>query len=117
MNPRAYFQDRVPKPTAEMVDAQLTELGINDKVPFVERFGAWAGHAVTGDLGRTIDDTSVNDEFGRRLGVSLRLLILGTLVGTVVGVLAGAWGAIRQYRFSDRAVTILSFVLLSTPVF
>ena len=117
MNPRAYFEGRRPQPPAEMIDAQLTELGINDKVPFLQRFGTWAGHAITGDLGRTIDGTSVNDEFGRRIGVSLRLLLIGTLVGTVVGVLAGAWGAIRQYRFSDRAVTVISFILLSTPVF
>ncbi|WP_214319487.1 ABC transporter permease [Nonomuraea sediminis] len=117
MNPRAYFEGRRPQPTAETVDRRLTELGVNDRVPFVERFGSWLGRAVTGDLGRTIDDTPVNDEFGRRIGVSLRLLLVGTLVGTVVGVLAGAWGAVRQYRFSDRAVTVISFVLLSTPVF
>ncbi|WP_433237083.1 ABC transporter permease [Streptosporangium sp. CA-135522] len=117
MNPRAYFEGRRPQPSAEAVDAHLTSLGVNDKTPFIERFGTWAGHAVTGDLGQTIDDTSVNDEFGRRLGVSLRLLLVGTVVGTVVGVLAGAWGAIRQYRFSDRAITVISFVLLSTPVF
>jgi peptide/nickel transport system permease protein len=29
----------------------------------------------------------------------------------------GAWGAIRQYRFSDRAITTLSFVILSMPTF
>jgi len=37
--------------------------------------------------------------------------------GGVLGVLAGAWGAIRQYRVSDQAMTLLSFAILSTPVF
>ena len=32
-------------------------------------------------------------------------------------MLAGAWIAVRQYRLSDRAITLVSFVLLSTPVF
>ncbi|WP_326823911.1 ABC transporter permease [Streptosporangium sp. NBC_01756] len=117
MNPRAYFEGRQPRPSAASVEAHLTELGVNDHTPFVRRFGSWAAGVVTGDLGQTIDDTSVNDEFGRRIGVSLRLLLIGTIVGTVVGVLAGAWGAVRQYRFSDRAITVISFVLLSTPIF
>ncbi|MDX6356875.1 MAG: glutathione transport system permease protein [Streptomyces sp.] len=117
LQPRAYFEARQPPPNPVAVNAQLTALGINDQTPLVERFGHWASHAVRGDLGRTIDDTSVNDDFGRRVGVSLRLLIVGTVVGTVLGVLAGAWTAVRQYRLSDRLVTVGSFLLLSTPVF
>lgn len=117
LQPRAYFEARQPPPRPAAVDAQLTALGINDHTPLAERFGHWAGHAVRGDLGRTIDDASVNDEFGRRVGVSLRLLIAGTVLGTVFGVLAGAWTAVRQYRLPDRLVTLGSFLLLSTPVF
>lgn len=117
LQPRAYFEARQPPPRPAAVDAHLRSLGIDDHVPLYDRFDHWASHAVRGDLGRTIDDTSVNDEFGRRVGVSLRLLVVGTVVGTVVGVLAGAWTAVRQYRLSDRLVTVTSFVLLSTPVF
>lgn len=117
LQPRAYFEGRQPPPQPAAVDAHLRALGIDDHVPLYDRFGHWASHAVRGDLGRTIDDTSVGDEFRRRVGVSLRLLVVGTAVGTVVGVLAGAWTAVRQYRLSDRLVTVTSFVLLSTPVF
>jgi peptide/nickel transport system permease protein len=117
LNPRAYFEGRQPPPSAAAVDGHLTALGINDRTPVLERFGHWAERALHGDLGRTIDDTSVNAEFGRRIKVSLRLLIAGTLIGTVLGILVGAWGAVRQYRLSDRTLTITSFVLLSTPVF
>lgn len=92
-------------------------LGVNDRTPLLTRFTSWAGHALRGDLGKTIDGTSVGAEFGRRIGVSLRLLLLGSILGTVIGVLAGAWTAVRQYRLSDRTVTLISFVLLSTPVF
>ncbi len=117
LSPRGYFEGRQPPPPAESVEAQLTALGINDHTPLLERFGTWASHAVRGDFGRTIDSSSVGEEFGRRIGVSLRLLLAGTLFGTVAGILAGAWGALRQYRFSDRAVTVLAFLLLSTPTF
>ncbi|WP_163506264.1 ABC transporter permease [Fodinicola acaciae] len=117
LSPRAYFEGKIPPPQPASVDRQLTALGINDHTPVIVRFGSWAGGVLHGDFGRTIDNTSVNEEFGRRLGVSLRLLLLGTIVGTIAGIAAGAYSALRQYRFSDRAITIISFVLLSTPVF
>ncbi|MGF1428485.1 ABC transporter permease [Kitasatospora sp. LaBMicrA B282] len=117
LNPRSYFENKTPRPSAAAVDRQLTGLGINDHTPVVIRFGHWADGLAHGDLGRTIHDTSVNADFGRRLWVSLRLLVVGSLLGTVLGVAAGAWGAVRQYRFSDRALTVFSFVVLSSPVF
>jgi peptide/nickel transport system permease protein len=117
LSPRAYFQARQPPPPAEQIDAQLAALGLDPRVPVLERFAQWAGHAVRGDLGRSINGSSVNDEFGRRIGVSLRLLVLGTTLGTVLGVLVGLWSAVRQYRLSDRTMTLITFVLLSTPTF
>ncbi|KQV11773.1 MULTISPECIES: ABC transporter permease [unclassified Kitasatospora] len=118
LGPRSYFEAKQPRPSAASVDRQLTALNINDRTPVVERFGTWAeGLVLHGDLGRTIHDTSVNEDFGRRIWVSLRLLLVGSLLGMVLGVAVGAWGAVRQYRFSDRATTLASFVLLSTPVF
>jgi peptide/nickel transport system permease protein len=59
----------------------------------------------------------VSDELWRRVGVSLRLLVIGSVLGTIVGVVAGAWGAIRQYRLSDRVITVLSLLVISTPTF
>ncbi|MEV0093509.1 ABC transporter permease [Streptomyces sp. NPDC050738] len=117
LDPRAYYEGRQPPLSPASVDHHLTALGVNDHEPLLTRFLRWAGHAVRGDLGQTIDGTPVGAEFGRRIGVSLRLLLLGTVAGTVIGVLAGAWTAVRQYRLSDRVVTLVSFVLLSTPVF
>jgi len=117
LSPRSYFESRNPRPPAASVDRQLRAIGLDDHEPVLERFGSWARHAVTGDLGKTIDDRSVNAEFGRRVGVSLRLLLAGTIIGTAIGILIGVWGAVRQYRFSDRAITTLSFVILSMPTF
>src|SRR6202044_1773034 len=50
-------------------------------------------------------------------GVSLRLLIIGSVAGTIIGGALGAWGAIRQYRVSDRVITMLSLLVLSAPTF
>ena len=39
------------------------------------------------------------------------------MIGIAVGVLVGVGSAIRQYRASDYAATLFSFLVLSTPVF
>ena len=44
-------------------------------------------------------------------------MLIGSVLGTVVGVVVGAWGAIRQYRLSDRVITVLSLLILSAPTF
>ena len=116
-NPRASYEARNPRPPASVIDTQLSTIGVNDQDPLVGRYGAWAAKAVTGDLGLTVTQKSVNDQFGVRLAVSLRLLIIGSVLGLVLGVLIGFWNAVRQYRISDRVTTILAFILLSTPVF
>ncbi|MEU4244829.1 ABC transporter permease [Actinoplanes sp. NPDC026619] len=117
LSPRAYFEARQPPPPAAQVDAQLATIGLDPSQPVLVRFGHWAAHAVRGDLGRSIRGGPIDDEFGRRIGVSLRLLVLGTAIGTGLGVLIGMWSAVRQYRLSDRAMTLIAFVLLSTPTF
>ncbi|MFB7663798.1 ABC transporter permease [Kitasatospora sp. NPDC056138] len=118
LGPRTYFEAKQPRPSAASVDRQLTALNINDHTPVVERFGTWSSSLLLhADLGRTIHNTSVNAEFGRRILVSLRLLLIGSLLGMLLGVAGGAWSAVRQYRMSDRVLTLVSFVLLSTPVF
>ena len=47
--------------------------------------------------------------------VSLRLMLIGSILGTLLGVAAGAYGAVRQYRLCDHLLTVFSFVMLSIP--
>lgn len=116
LNPRSRYEGRNPPPPEASVDAILDDLNMNDKTPVTERFSRWLGGIVSGDLGRTVDGVSVNEEIGRRMWVSLRLLFVGSLLGTLLGVAGGAYGAIKQYRLPDTLMTMFSFVILSTPV-
>ena len=116
LNPRSRYEGRNPPPPEEVVDLALDAVNMNDKRPLADRFARWAGGILQGDLGRTVDNTSVNEEISRRMWVSLRLLLIGSLVGTLIGVAAGAYGAVHQYRLDDRLLAVLSFVILSTPV-
>ncbi|MGV0739951.1 ABC transporter permease [Mycobacterium syngnathidarum] len=106
---------RNPRPPQSAIDAKAAELGLDKPLPL--RYLDWATGAVRGDFGTTVTGQPVSDELWRRIGVSLRLLVLGSVVGTVIGVVLGAWGAIRQYRLSDRFITLLSLLVLSAPTF
>lgn len=116
LNPRSRYEGRNPPPPAAAVDAALDAINMNDRTPVLQRLSRWAGGVIRGDFGRTIDNTSVNEEFGRRVFVSLRLLLIGSILGTLLGVAAGAYGAVKQYRVPDRLLTVFSFVVLSIPV-
>ena len=45
-----------------------------------------------------------------------RMSAWGAWSAATLGVLVGAWSAVRQYRLSDRIVSVLSLILISTPV-
>src|SRR5690349_6679589 len=106
---------RNPRPPQAVIDAKAHDLGLDRPIPL--RYGHWVAGVMHGDFGTTIGGQSVSDELWRRIGVSLRLLVIGSVAGTVIGVVVGAWGAIRQYRLSDRVTTVLSLLVISTPVF
>ena len=106
---------RNPRPAQAVIDAKAAELTSTSRSPM--RYAHWVAGVVHGDFGTTVGGQPVSDELWRRIGVTLRLLVIGSLLGTVIGVVVGAWGAIRQYHLSDRVITVLSLLVISTPVF
>ncbi|MFC8047365.1 ABC transporter permease [Nocardia sp. NPDC057353] len=109
------LEQRNPRPPQSVIDAKAEELHLNEPIP--ERYLTWVAGVAHGDFGTTLAGQPVSEELGRRALVSLRLLIVGSIIGTVLGVLIGAAGAIRQYKFSDYFTTIVSLLILSTPIF
>jgi peptide/nickel transport system permease protein len=116
LNPRSRYDGRNPPPPEAAIDAALDAVNMNDKTPVTVRFWRWADGVVHADLGLTIDGTPVNDEISRRMWVSLRLVLIGSFLGTILGVAAGAFGAVKQYRPSDYVLSTFSFVALSMPI-
>jgi len=114
-NPLENLLSRNPRPPDAVIEAKRVELNL-DK-PLLVQFWLWGTDVLHGNFGTTVSGQPVADELWRRVGVSLRLLILGAVIGTVSGVVIGAWGAIRQYRVSDRVITALSLLIISTPSF
>ncbi|TMR09565.1 ABC transporter permease [Nonomuraea turkmeniaca] len=116
LDPRSNYADRTPKPPPAVVDAQLTALNLNDKTPLLQRYATWATGVLRGDFGKAVTGSPVNEDLKRRMGVTFRLVILGLLFGSALGVLLGALAAVRQYGWFDRLSTGLSFVVLAVPV-
>ncbi len=106
---------RNPRPPQSVIDAKAAELDLDKPIPL--RYAHWAAGAIHGNFGTTVTGQPVADELGRRIGVSLRLLIIGSVLGATLGVLIGAWSAVRQYRLSDRLITAVSLLILSAPTF
>jgi peptide/nickel transport system permease protein len=92
------------------------ELGLED--PFWRRYLDWLGGAVTGDLGTSyITSIPVGESLAERMPVTLELLLLSQIISLGLAVPAGLVAARRAGGPVDRALTTLSFGLLSTPVF
>lgn len=106
---------RHPQPPPEAIHAKAVELHLDKPIPI--RYAKWVSGAVHGDFGATVTGHPVSEELWRRIWVSLRLVVIGSVLGAVIGVVVGAWGAIRQYRLSDRVITVLSLTILSIPSF
>lgn len=114
-SPLGQLQGRNPPPPPAVIAAKRAELRLDEPIP--ARFLSWMGGVLHGDFGTTVTGQPITDELYSRVGVSLRLFLIGTVLGIVVGVLIGVVSAIRQYRASDYVATLSSFVILSTPVF
>jgi len=117
LNPRALFQLRQPPIDPEVIESQLLQYNLSEKVPMAQRYWIWLTDVFQGNWGYSPLGVSVGTEISNRMWVSLRLLLIGTLVGIVLGVALGAWTATRQYKVSDRISTALSLLIISTPAF
>lgn len=117
LNPIANVDLANPNFNLDAVYAQLTAYNINPNDSEFVRYGRWLRSVVFDwDWGRTPNGEDINRIVGTRIWVSVRLVIIGTFLGMFFGVLVGAWSAVRQYRLSDRIVSVLSLILISTPV-
>jgi peptide/nickel transport system permease protein len=117
LKPGLKFEGRHPRPPQSSIDAYLDRMGVNPKVPVAERTWHWFTGVLHGNLGLGMDNQPVTHSLWVRMGVSLELLLVGSIIGVIVGVTLGVWGAVKQYSFSDTAVTVSSFIIFAMPTF
>ncbi len=102
-------------PAAE-VEALRVRLGL-DQPPHVQ-YVRWLGRMVQLDFGRSIRSSRpVTAEIGQRIGPTIELAVLATLLAVAVGVPLGVVSATRRNSLVDHVATVLAFVGLAMPVF
>ena len=118
LHPRQLYQMRNPPLNPNAVDAILYNANVNDKTPILVRYSRWLkGVVLHWDWGSAPGGGAVNEQVSRRIWVSLRLMLPGWIIGTVLGISIGAWTATRQYKVSDRVITLLTMFLIAIPSF
>ncbi|MDX6276389.1 MAG: glutathione transport system permease protein [Nocardioidaceae bacterium] len=118
LDPKARYLGRNPRPSDASINHILDRLGTNPNTPILSRTTHWFSQIIFhGNFGLEYNSNSVAHDMFVRSGVSLQLLLLGSILGAFFGVALGVWGAVRQYKASDQVVTYSSYLVLSTPVF
>jgi peptide/nickel transport system permease protein len=117
LDPVHELESRHPRPPQYVIDDRLNLLGANPDVPLIQRAWTWFSNIFHGSLGMTVNNHPVTENLWNRAGVSLQLLLIGSIIGAILGVILGVWGAVRQYRASDQVVTYASYLIFATPTF
>lgn len=97
--------------------AQIEERwGLGD--PPIERFGAWAGNLLRGDLGESqVFGQPVTTVLLDRAAASLALMAAAWLLSGLLGFALGLWAGVRRGRAADRVLTWWAYTLASAPTF
>ncbi|MEU6347744.1 ABC transporter permease [Streptomyces sp. NPDC047072] len=105
-----------PQATAGQIAAFNHEQGLDRSLPV--QYVYYLRELVQGDLGTsyTLND-AVSRLIEQRLPKTLVLTVLSAVVGLLLAVPLGMWQAVRRNRPTDYAITTLSFVAYSTPVY
>lgn len=103
-----------PDASAELQERLRELYGFNRSYP--EQFFTWVWRALQGDLGMSIaSGRPVTDEVLRAVGNTLRLAVLATVIGFVMGSLFGFVAGYFRGSWVDRAASLASVLGVSVP--
>ena len=104
-------------PKKEVIIAELTKT-LQLDVPPPARYFLWLQNAIQGDFGNTVIlRLPVVDQIAAAIPITLRLVLVASILSVVIGISFGVLSAIRQYSRLDNSLTLLSFFLFSLPIF
>lgn len=102
--------------TPENVAKLNRQLGLDRSL--AEQYTIWLGKLLQGDLGRSYNlNRPVIDEVLDRFTATLILAGTSLVLCSLFGLLAGIAAAVRQYGWTDKILTLLVLIGLSTPSF
>jgi peptide/nickel transport system permease protein/oligopeptide transport system permease protein len=118
---RALFGENAPP--AAVIEQMRVQYGLDDKClqqtgnpclgMFVDRLGQYA----TGDFGVNFRGRSVTDLVAERFPVTVRLTVIALVFESIVGILMGVLAGLRKDKFIDNFVRFSTVLLIAFPVF
>ena len=102
--------------TPENVASLNEALGLDRPLP--QQYLIWLGNILQGDFGRSYAlNRPVLDEVLERFQATLILAGTALVLCSILGLVAGVVSAVRQYGWTDRIVTLVVLIGISTPSF
>jgi peptide/nickel transport system permease protein len=114
-DPLADLKGRNPPVPPQVIENREKQLNLDKPLP--TRYVVWLGNFVQGDMGKSIRGIDVRPLLWQRLKVTLRMVILASVIAILLAVGAGVLSAVRQYTPTDYTFTFVGFLFLSMPVF
>jgi peptide/nickel transport system permease protein len=114
-DPLADLRARNPPVSPQVIEAREHELGLDKPLP--QRYATWLTNFVQGDMGKSVRGVEVRPLLWQRLKVTLRMVVLASVLAIVLAIGAGVLSAVKQYTPTDYGFTFLGFLFLSMPVF
>lgn len=105
-------QDEVSQ---EVIDARRHALRLDE--PVLSRYGRWLGGVIRGDFGVSVGGREVRSLLWERLQVTLRMVLVATVLALLVGVVLGVAGAVWQHSIFDQATRAVMYLVLALPAF
>jgi peptide/nickel transport system permease protein len=114
-DPLADLKGRQPPVPPQVIENREKMLGLDQPLP--QRYWNWLTNFVQGDMGVTIRGQEVQPLLWERMQITLRMVILASIVAIVLAIGAGVLSAVKQYTVTDYTFTFAGFLFLSMPVF
>ncbi len=100
----------------EQIQAERERLGLAD--PLHIQFGRYMAGLARGDLGISLySERPVTEEIGSRIGLSLELAAISTLLSIIIGVPLGMMAALFRGSWLDYVIRIITIGGLAVPSF
>ena len=112
----AYINPSVPMSTSDL-ETLRDRLGLDQPLPL--QYLGWLRAAASGDFGYSIQRSGVLvlPLVMERIGPTALLMGAGLVIAIVVGIATGIYSAVRRNAWPDIAMSVLSFVGISSPAF
>ena len=104
-----------PHTPESTIRARELLLHLND--PLWQRYWIWFTGAIHGNFGVTVAGEAVGPQLTAHLFVTMRMVILATVLSIFLAISVGVIAALRHGKATDRVATVTNFVFLAAPVF